>query len=119
MATATHSFYPQNPSKTLYQEHIELQERNKPQPLPLDDAPDAVSYWAYATSAGLVGLLAFPLILFPRFILFLAGGLDGGGGNDEVRAYERLTALEGFLCMQAGILLLALACLILLLARPA
>jgi hypothetical protein len=97
----------EKPSKTLYQESIELEELNRPVPSPpVSDELDSISLWAYTTAGGLL-LFAFPLLFFPRLVFFLLGGLEGDKDAPGTRHQvfgDGLTKLEGFLCQQAGIL---------------
>jgi hypothetical protein len=93
------------PQKTLYQENqesIELQElSSKSFPPEADIANDPISLWSY-TAAGLLLAIALPLLMFPRLVFFLLGGLQGDG-RSEVSG-DGLTNLESFLCVQMGIL---------------
>ena len=95
------------PSKTLYQESIELDELNRAVAIPsINDEVDGISLWAYTTAGGLL-LFAFPLLFFPRLVFFLLGGLEGDGDAPGARHQvlgDGLTKLEGFLCLQMGIL---------------
>lgn len=81
-----------------------------PPPPPLDDdTPDALSVWAYSTSATLA-VLALPLLAFPRLLAFLAGGFQDGrpnGGSPRdgwAGRNAELSGLETFLAAQLGIL---------------
>jgi len=60
------------------------------------------AYWAWAT-AGWFSLVALPLLLFPRFILFLATP------SKDLVARDTLTPLEWFLSVHTALLLLGLA----------
>lgn len=106
-AAAAPSSSTSQPAKTLYQESIELEDLNRPPlPSPLDDDLDGISLWAYTTAGGLL-LFAFPLLFFPRLVFFLLGGLEGDGdapGTRHAVLGDGLTKLEGFLCLQMGIL---------------
>ncbi|CED84093.1 hypothetical protein [Phaffia rhodozyma] len=107
------------PSQTLWQ-------ASQPPSEDLDPS-DAVSWFAYTAAVALASL-AIPLITFPRLIMFLMGGLDEestqmgkiGRTQREIFSSGRigLTRLERFLCLQMGVLLIALACLILCMTAP-
>ncbi|KAH9843047.1 uncharacterized protein C8Q71DRAFT_233212 [Rhodofomes roseus] len=62
---------------------------------------ESVVYWAY-TAAGVLVAASTPLLMFPRFLLFLAS-------TGELERRTTLTPLESFFCLQTGILLLAIA----------
>ncbi|KZT70154.1 hypothetical protein DAEQUDRAFT_764899 [Daedalea quercina L-15889] len=70
-------------------------------------APDAqrdaesVFYWAY-TAAGVLVSASIPLLLFPQFLLFLAS-------TGELERRTTLTPLESFFALHTGILLVAIA----------
>lgn len=95
--------------KTLYEASPHAPPPPPPPLPPADDSPDAISIWAYSTSATLSGL-ALPLLLFPRFLAFLAGGFEDGrpnGGSPREGWSGRnaeLSGLETFLAAQLGVL---------------
>ncbi|KZT09506.1 uncharacterized protein LAESUDRAFT_722471 [Laetiporus sulphureus 93-53] len=62
---------------------------------------DTVLYWAWG-AAILFLVTAIPLLLFPRFLLFLVEG-------SEAEMRTELTPLESFLSLHVGILLVAIA----------
>ncbi|OSX65310.1 hypothetical protein POSPLADRAFT_1136419 [Postia placenta MAD-698-R-SB12] len=64
-------------------------------------ASESVSSWAWSAAAVLV-IASTPLLLFPRFLLFLA---ESNGAERRTT----LTALESFLALHTGILLVAMA----------
>jgi len=67
--------------------------------------PDESSVtWAWATAAWFI-ILALPLLVFPRFILFLS--MPGNVSTNELR--ETLTPLEQYICTHVSIGLIALA----------
>ncbi|KZO97708.1 hypothetical protein CALVIDRAFT_597202 [Calocera viscosa TUFC12733] len=66
--------------------------------LPLQDE----DYWAWATACWFT-ILAAPLLLFSRFILFLATP------SKDLVARDTMTHLEWFLCVHVALLLLGLA----------
>jgi hypothetical protein len=95
--------------KTLYEASPHAPPPPPPPLPPADDSPDAISIWAYSTAATLSGL-ALPLLLFPRFLAFLAGGFEDGrpnGGSPREGWTGRnaeLSGLETFLAAQLGVL---------------
>ncbi|KAI5123329.1 hypothetical protein M0805_001754 [Coniferiporia weirii] len=73
------------------------------QPIPQDDSEGrdgSVAVWAWA-SASLLTLVSLPLLVFPRFLLFLSVSAE--------YAERALTPLEGFLAIHFAFFLLALA----------
>ncbi|KAG9038451.1 hypothetical protein FRB95_001308 [Tulasnella sp. JGI-2019a] len=65
---------------------------------------ESESWWAWATAAWF-SILAFPLLLFPRFLLFLSTPALA----EVTASRETLTSLESYLCTHLGIGLLALS----------
>ncbi|KAG9019631.1 hypothetical protein FRB90_011977 [Tulasnella sp. 427] len=104
-------------SKGKASEGIELQPLGKDAPVPpqkptrqeimerLSQMRDESSgWWAWITAAWFT-ILALPLLIFPRLLLFLSTPFNIH--TSEIR--ETMTPLEGYLCTHVGIGLLALA----------
>jgi len=82
--------------------HKETREEIKARIAELRD--ESASYWAWVTAAWFL-ILSLPLLLFPRFTLFLS--TPARASTSEIR--ENLTPLESYLCTHVGIGLFALA----------
>jgi len=99
-----HSYPPPStaPSTSAVPPAAETREEVKSRLAQLVD--DSSSWWAWFTAGWLV-TLAFPLLAFPRFFLFLS--IPAGPATTEMR--ETLYPLERFLCTHLGIGLIATA----------
>jgi len=91
-----------NSSPTYPPSLAEKREANKAVIAQIRD--ESESWWAWATAAWLL-TLSFPLLLFPRFLLFLSTPSRAPG----ISVRENLTSLESYLCTHVGIGLIAIA----------
>ncbi|KAJ9092004.1 hypothetical protein QFC19_008872 [Naganishia cerealis] len=73
-----------------------------------DDGFDVISYWAIGASIWFA-ILALPLLLFPRLLLFLSQTRPEGtsflakAAQSHGQHYDDLSPLEKFLCTQLGL----------------
>ncbi|KAG8861231.1 hypothetical protein FRB96_003181 [Tulasnella sp. 330] len=106
-STAAHNYPPPSAAASASTSTASIAEQRQHNMQLISEIRDeSESWWAWAAAAWLA-TLAFPLLLFPRLLLFLSTPARAVVGVTAPR--ETLTTLESFLCTHAGIGLLALS----------